>query len=200
MAEIILASASPRRRELLEQIGITDYRVVPSEVDEASVCGASPAETAMLLARAKARAVAELEPAAVVIAADTVVVLDGTVLGKPSDRQEAAAMLAALGGREHTVITGFVVKGDKREVSDYALTRVVFRRITGAEIAAYLATGEADDKAGAYGIQGKAAIFVERIEGCYFNVVGLPVSALARVLAGFGVRLWWERTALPGGG
>lgn len=188
--EIILASASPRRRELLEQIGITDCRVVPSEVDETAVCGASPADTAMLLALAKARAVAANEPAAVVIAADTLVVLDGSVLGKPANRREAAAMLTALSGREHEVITGFaVVQGGGREICDYSLTRVGFRRIAPAEITAYLATGEADDKAGAYGIQGKAAVFVTGIEGCYFNVVGLPVSALARVLADFGVRL-----------
>lgn len=195
--EIILASASPRRRELLDQIGISDYRVVPSEVEETVVCGMSPAATAMHLARAKARAVAETAPAAVVIAADTLVVLDDVVLGKPADRREAAAMLTALSGREHAVITGFTIRqGSQREVCDHVRTKVIFRPLTSAEIVAYLATGEADDKAGAYGIQGRAAVFVERIEGCYFNVVGLPVSALARALAGFGVRLWPEPNAL----
>ena len=186
--DIILASGSPRRRELLEQMGIKNYRIVIPDVDEHVEGHPAPDALVERLSRRKAEAVrAKAGADALVIAADTVVALDGAILGKPHSREEAAAMLAALSGREHAVYTGVtVLRGDK-SVTEHERTAVAFRALTGAEIDAYVSTGEPMDKAGAYGIQGVGALLITGISGDYFNVMGLPVCRLGRVLAEFGV-------------
>lgn len=186
--DIILASGSPRRRELLEQIGVKHYRIVSPDVDEHVEGHPAPEELVEFLSRRKAEAVgAKAGPDALVIAADTVVALDGAILGKPHSREEAAAMLAALSGREHAVYTGLTVLRGERTVTGHERTAVTFRTLTGTEIDRYAATGEPMDKAGAYGIQGVGALLITGIEGDYFNVMGLPVCRLGRVLAEFGV-------------
>ncbi len=185
--KIILASQSPRRRELLGQMGLK-FTVKVSQLDEAQFTGLPPAELVTTLAREKGALVAdEVEPEAIVIAADTVVVLDGAVLGKPSSPQAAADMLSALSGREHQVYTGISVRQDGRVITEFEVTQVTFRALTNAEIQAYVATGEPMDKAGAYGIQGYGSLLVEGIRGDYFTVVGLPVGRLAQILRTFGV-------------
>lgn len=186
--DIILASGSPRRRELLEQIGVKNYRIVSPDVDEHVEGHPAPEELVELLSRRKAEAVgAKAGADALVIAADTVVALDGAILGKPHSREEAGAMLAALSGREHAVYTGLTVLRGDRVVTGHERTAVTFRSLTGAEIDRYVATGEPMDKAGAYGIQGVGALLITGIEGDYFNVMGLPVCRLGRVLRDFGV-------------
>lgn len=186
--DIILASGSPRRRELLEQMGLRDYRIVTPDVDEHVAGRPTPESLVETLARRKAEAVrAKCTAQALVIAADTVVALDGSILGKPHSRAEATAMLAALSGREHAVYTGLTVLQGDRSVTEHERTAVTFRPLTQAEIAAYVSTGEPMDKAGAYGIQGLGALLVRGITGDYFNVMGLPVCRLGRVLAQFGI-------------
>ena len=188
--DIILASGSPRRRELLEQIGVKNYRIVSPDVDEHVEGHPAPEELVELLSRRKAEAVgAKAGADALVIAADTVVALDGAILGKPHSREEAGAMLAALSGREHAVYTGLTVLQGDRVVTGHERTAVTFRSLTGAEIDRYVATGEPMDKAGAYGIQGLGALLVSGIRGDYCNVVGLPVFRLGGMLAGLGVDL-----------
>ncbi|NLP36889.1 MAG: septum formation inhibitor Maf [Firmicutes bacterium] len=185
MTKIILASASPRRAELLRQIGL-DFEVQVSGVSEEGVVDKDPAKLVEKLAIAKALAVAKNQPRreAVVIAADTVVCVDGTLLGKPKDSREAGEMLRLLSGRSHQVLTGIAVVAlpVMKVLSQVEKTEVFMRRLSAAEIDWYLTSGEPYDKAGGYGIQGKAAVFVEKIEGCYFNVVGLPLAALWRLL------------------
>lgn len=186
--DIILASGSPRRRELLEQIGVKDYRIVTPDVDEHVAGRPAPAALVEELSRRKAEAVREKAGAdALVIAADTVVALDGAILGKPHSREEAVQMLAALSGKEHAVYTGVTVLRGDEAVTEHERTAVTFRELTGAEIDAYVSTGEPMDKAGAYGIQGVGALLVSGIGGDYFNVMGLPVCRLGRVLRSFGV-------------
>jgi septum formation protein len=184
--KIILASASPRRRELLARAGVLFEVVVPG-VDEAPWPREKPASYALRNASEKARAVAARHPEAWILAADTIVVLDDQILEKPADVPHAAAMLRRLSGREHVVITGVCVRhptpGGFREVADAVRTRVRFRALSDAEIDAYVATGEPLDKAGAYAIQGGAASFVERIDGPYDNVVGLPTDTVRRLLS-----------------
>ena len=185
--KLILASQSPRRRELLERMGL-DFTVISPRIDEDSFSDPDPAALVRTLSREKALAVAkEQESDTLVIAADTVVVLDGQALGKPGDEAEAAAMLSALSGRSHEVYTGVTVCQGDRAVSEAECTQVTFRPLTGEEIRHYVATGEPMDKAGAYGIQGFGSLLVEGIRGDYFNVVGLPVCRLGRMLAAFGV-------------
>lgn len=179
---LILASASPRRRELLEGLGLS-FEVRPAAGEERPAPGLDGAQTARALSKAKCLEVAKTASAEdVIIAADTVVVLDGEILGKPRDEADARNMLAALSGREHAVYTGVTVTRNGGFRSDVEETLVRFRALTGAEIEAYLLTGEPMDKAGAYGIQGRAALFVEGIEGDYFNVVGLPLCKLGQML------------------
>ncbi len=187
---IILASNSPRRRELLERIGIREFHIVSPDVDESVEAGLSPADMVERLSRRKAQAVAGRVPAgSLVIAADTVVALDGAVLGKPRSEADAFAMLSALSGREHHVYTGVtVVRGD-RALTEHEETAVAFRDVGPEEIRAYVATGEPMDKAGAYGIQGRGALLVSGIRGDYCNVMGLPVFRLGRMLGEFGVDL-----------
>ena len=174
MKPIILASASPRRREILTTLDIP-FRVVASDADESLPLGIAPAEAVETLAARKAAAVAALCGGdEVILAADTVVAIDGEILGKPADEAEAAAMLRRLSGRVHVVYTGVAIRRGGEVRVAHEATRVRFAALTEADIAAYIATGEPMDKAGAYAIQGRAARFVEGIVGDYFNVVGLP--------------------------
>lgn len=180
---IILASQSPRRSELLRQIGLEDFRVIPAQGEERMAEGLHPSRLVEGLSRQKAREVArKCAPGDIIIGADTVVALGGRVLGKPGSPEEAGEMLRALSGREHQVYTGVtVIRGD-RELVAHEVTNVYFREMTEEEIQWYVSTGEPMDKAGAYGIQGKGARFIPRIEGDYANVVGLPVCRLVAML------------------
>jgi septum formation protein len=184
---LILASASPRRRQLLEQIGVR-VEVDPADVDETPLLGEDPVAHVCRLALEKARAVARRRPGAVIIAGDTVVVLDDDILAKPADAADAVAMLLRLQGRTHRVETGVAVVGpDGREAVEVAGADVRFRTFGRAYAEAYVATGEPLDKAGAYGIQGRGAVLVEEIRGDYFAVVGLPLEVVARMLERVGV-------------
>jgi len=183
MRPVVLASGSPRRRELLGQMGIEDFEVLPAQGEETAPEGLAPDALVARLALQKAREVAALRPEATVIGADTVVALDGQVLGKPSDEEEAREMLSALSGRRHQVYTGMAVLSGGQAFTHVECTQVEFRPLTEEEIAAYVATGESMDKAGAYGIQGRACVFIRGIQGDYYNVVGLPVCALHELLA-----------------
>lgn len=186
---LILASSSPRRRELLSRVG-ADFTVIPAMTDEGGVETLSPARAVETLAERKALAVFITHPGDVVIGADTVVSLDGKIFGKPADASAARKMLSALSGRSHEVVSGVCVIASGRRNVFSVRTAVRFRRLSPALIERYLATGEPFDKAGAYGIQGFGALLVEGIEGDYCNVVGLPLSALARVLEeDFGIAL-----------
>jgi septum formation protein len=188
---LILASASPRRRDLLALLGIP-FRVQPADIDEVPPDGHSPEEIARTLAREKALAVARRQRSGIVIGADTIVVLAGEILGKPQDTQDALAMLRRLNGHEHQVVTGIAVLDvvDGRVVQeqcDAVRTRVWFRQVSEEHLRRYVGTGEPMDKAGAYGAQGYGSTLIERIEGCYFNVVGLPVSRLCAMLEEWGI-------------
>ena len=188
--ELILASNSPRRRELLGQMGIKNFKMISPDVDESVEPGLSPAEIVERLSRRKAAAAAgKAGPDCLIIAADTVVALDGAVLGKPRNKEGAFAMLAALSGREHHVYTGVTVLQGERTVTEHEETAVTFRALEEEEIWGYMATGEPMDKAGAYGIQGLGALLVSGIRGDYCNVVGLPVFRLGRMLGRFGIHL-----------
>lgn len=183
---VILASSSPRRLQLLQQIGIK-VEVRPAAFDELST-GKMADEVVLANAVGKCQAVcAAYGDKVPVIAADTVVVLDGKILGKPRDAADAVRMLTELSGRTHKVLTGVAVSFDGRQLAEVCNTEVIFRTLTAAEIADYVATGEPLDKAGAYGIQGRGAVFVEKINGCYNNVVGLPLTRLHLMLAKLGV-------------
>ena len=186
--DLILASASPRRRELMGYFGLP-FAIVPAAGPETPPAGADAAHTAEALALTKAKEVAQSHPGAVVIGADTVVEIDGAILGKPKDEEDARRMLRLLSGREHRVYTGLAVICGGRTESCAECTRVHFRPMTEAEIDDYIATGEPMDKAGAYGYQGRAGLFVERIEGDYYNVVGLPLCLLGTMLSRAGVKL-----------
>ncbi len=187
--DVILASASPRRKELMEMLGIRNLKIRPARGEERPPAGAGPEELVLALASAKAEEVAGLYALEedVVVAADTVVWIDGRVLGKPHSRQEAAAMLRRLSGRTHQVYTGVCVLKGGRGLSRCERSSVRFRPLSEEEIAAYVATGEPMDKAGAYGAQGLGALFVERIEGDFFNVMGLPLCSLGQMLKQQGV-------------
>ncbi len=181
MLRLILASASPRRSELLQNARIS-FEVDPAHVHEEPRAGEKPLDYAQRLARDKATAVLARHPNAVVLGADTVVVADEHLLEKPADSEDATRMLRLLSGRTHQVITGVCLAGPGFEGTEAETTQVTFVEMSGAEIAEYVAGGEPMDKAGAYGIQGMASRWVERIEGCYFNVVGLPVARVYRML------------------
>ena len=183
---MILASQTPRRRELLGQMGFS-FTVRPARGEELPHPELTPAQLVEELARQKALEVsAEAEADDVVVAADTVVAIDGKVLGKPHDKVHAAQMLSALSGREHTVYTGVAVKRGETLLVEHEATQVRFRPLTEREIDLYIQTGEPMDKAGSYGIQGYGALLVEGIRGDYFNVVGLPICRLGRMLAQVG--------------
>jgi septum formation protein len=177
---LLLASTSPRRAELLRAAGF-EFDVAPSDVDETPLPGERPREYVLRLALQKARA-ARPAPGQVVLAADTTVVIDEDILGKPASAGEATAMLNRLAGRVHEVWTGVALRLDGREVSEAAVTRVEVAPMTAAEIAWYVASGEPEGKAGAYAIQGFASRFVTHLEGSYSNVVGLPVALVYRLM------------------
>jgi septum formation protein len=185
---LVLASGSPRRRELLARLGL-DPEVVPADIDEAPLPDEAPSLHALRIARAKAEAAAARRPGAPVLAADTIVVLDGEILGKPRDRDQARAMLRRLAGRAHVVITAVAVRCAGREATVVEQARVTFRPVPEPLLDWYLATGEADDKAGAYAVQGRGALLVDRVEGNVQAVVGLPLAPLPDLFARVGLRL-----------
>ena len=185
--KIILASQSPRRRELLERMGISDFEIVPARGEEIATRTLTPDQLVEELSRRKCAEVAAAHPDALVIAADTLVAVNNRVLGKPGSEEDASRMLRALSGRLHMVYTGVTVACGGKMVTEHEMTSVRFRSLTDADIIRYLATGEPFDKAGGYGIQGYGCLLVEGISGDYYNVVGLPVCRLGRMLAGFGV-------------
>jgi septum formation protein len=184
---LVLASQSPRRRELLAKAGFS-FLVRPVEVDESWRPGEDAAAHVQRLAREKARA-AWLDPEETVLGADTVVVVDGEILGKPANAEDAAAMLRRLSGRSHEVFTGVCLLRGSVELTEFEATRVYFAPLSEQEVQEYVASSEPMDKAGAYAVQGLASKFVVRIEGCYFNVVGLPVARVYRMLK----QLGWGR-------
>lgn len=192
MATLYLASGSPRRRELLTQIGVPFLTQI-APIDENALPGESPLAYVERLARAKGHAgLAALADAdgAVVLGADTAVVLDGRILGKPRDRADALATLQALSGRSHQVLTAVALVSRERQASQVVTSQVTFRPLTQAEIEAYWASGEPQDKAGSYGIQGLAAVFVSQLQGSYSAVVGLPLCETAALLAEFAIPCW----------
>jgi len=188
MKQIILASASSRRKQLLEQIGL-EFKVVPSNSTEAINSCSDIHMLAKSISQKKALSMATKYKNAVIIAADTIGGFEGQILGKPGTADEAREMLSAMSGKSHSVITGFTVLDTDtyRAVSKSVETTVWFRKLAAKEIDAYVKSGEPLDKAGAYGIQGLGAVLVERIEGDYFNVMGLPLSALSESLKEFGI-------------
>lgn len=192
MQPIILASASPRRTEILNRLGL-DFQVIPSEVSEViPEKSTAPQELVTKLALHKASDVARKLEQGLVIGADTLVVLGDTIFGKPSGPEEAVKMLSILNGKIHSVYTGIAmvqVPSGQTEVG-YSETKVKFRTLPKEEIQSYVATGEPLDKAGAYGIQGKGGVLVEGIEGCFFNVMGLPLSKLVEMLQKFEISIW----------
>jgi septum formation protein len=183
-AQLILASASPRRRELLAQAGYT-FEVAPAHVPEVQKPGEDPIRFVTRLAREKAEAVAAgpgITPDTIVLGADTIVVVDEEVLGKPRDEADAARMLRLLSGQTHQVITGICLAKGRERQRAAEVTFVRFSTLSDGEINAYVATGEPLDKAGAYAIQGRAGRWVPRIHGCYFNVVGLPLALVSSMI------------------
>jgi septum formation protein len=199
LPDIVLASASPRRKQLLEQMGLT-FRVKPVDADETLPGGAAAEQAATLLARRKAEMAAEDEPEALVIAADTLVAVGGRILGKPADALQAAEMLRMLSGRAHDVVTCVCVAWQGKIHSASERTRVHFDTMADGDIGNYVSTGEPLDKAGAYGIQGRAGVFISGIEGCYYNVMGLPLAALRKLLEqalgcdGYRALITWKET------
>ncbi|HJZ69923.1 MAG TPA: Maf family protein [Blastocatellia bacterium] len=179
---LILASASPRRAELLKQIGV-DFELAPSQIAELPHPDEAPADYITRIARAKVIAVARKRDAGLIIGADTVVVLDGRLMGKPENEEQAKQMLRQLSGKWHAVMTGVALydAASRREVADYDKTLVKFARLSEREIDWYVGTGEPMDKAGAYGIQGLGALLVDEIAGNYYNVVGLPIPLVYRL-------------------
>jgi septum formation protein len=184
--EVVLASASPRRAAILAALGVA-FRVLPADVDETLVAGEDAATAAERLARSKAMAIAD--PGVPVLAADTLVVCNGSILGKPKDPSDAARMLGRLQGRSHEVVTGVCVRRGDELWSEVDSTRVTFAPLTEAEIAWYVGTGEPLDKAGAYHVDGRGSLFLESVEGSPSNVAGLPVRLLRRLLREAGLRV-----------
>ena len=180
-ARLILASASPRRRDLLTQAGLT-FDVIPANIDESRHPNEPPAAYVQRLALEKAKAIAALHPSSYVLGADTTVVLDNEILNKPTDLADAARMLRSLANRSHQVHTGIAVATSTTSRSHVETTTVFVSAIPEAELAYYLTTNDSLDKAGAYGIQGYAARWITRIEGDFFNVMGLPIAATIRLL------------------
>lgn len=188
--QLILASQSPRRREILGLTGL-DFTVQAADIDETMDPGKRPFDEVARVSREKALTV-HREPEDVVVAADTIVVCGGTVLGKPKDAQDAFRMLSMLSGRDHQVMTGMTVLRGNEIITTTEVTDIHFRKLTDSEIRAYIATKDPMDKAGAYGIQSGGALFVTGIEGDYYNVMGLPVCRLVTILRGLGLRILEE--------
>lgn len=188
---LILASKSPRRQELLQRMGLTDFKILVPEADETCPANLSPRETVEYISRVKAEAAKSLvSPEDIVITADTMVFFREQRLGKPKDEEDALHMLSDLQGHSHVVCTGVTVLQGDRIVTESEATQVYFRRASEAELRGYIATGEPMDKAGAYGVQGLGALLVERIDGDFFNVMGLPVLLLSRMLKKFGIHFF----------
>lgn len=189
MADFILASASPRRKELLSMAGFT-FEIIPSDADESTAPELSPEKTVEVLAERKAASVAEKHPEKVVFGCDTVVAIDGVILGKPENDEDAFRMLRMLSGRTHKVSTGVYVmrKRDGKSICLSDTTEVTFYELSDETIRSYIATGECSDKAGAYGIQGYGSVLVKKIKGDYFSVMGLPVAKAVRVLDEFDIK------------
>jgi len=187
MEQIILASGSPRRKELVARLGL-DFEICPSQIDESQVEKTRPQEVVTKLARLKAEEVADRK-AGIIIAADTVVSLEQQILEKPADEEEAYSMLKKLSGQEHQVTTGITVISGSEEVTEWQQTTVQFREVDDQEINQYIATGEPMDKAGGYGIQAKGAVFVTGINGCFYNVMGMPLAWLVETLKELGVEI-----------
>ncbi len=195
MSDLILASASPRRKELLEQIAVK-FTCLPMGVDESRLPQEGAVAYVQRLAQVKAMAAITQANGLPVLGSDTIVLLQGELLGKPKDEKAAMAMLEALSGKSHQVVTGISLcgqlNGELKVLNEVVTTKVHFTRLTSEQILAYVKTGESMDKAGAYGIQGKAAVFIESIEGSYSNVVGLPLLETSRLLQQFDVPIWQE--------
>lgn len=189
--ELILASASPRRREMLTLMGY-DFTVKPSLAEE-NIGHCAPGEYVSRLARIKAAAVAEENPGCCVLGSDTIVYLDGEILGKPRDEEDAFRILSTLSGRTHTVFTGVAIMAGDKETIFYDKAEVTFKTLEPDEIHDYIATGEPMDKAGAYGIQGPATVLVEKIDGCYFTVIGLPNPKVYDALKAMGILPKWRQ-------
>lgn len=188
--DIILASASPRRRELLTMLGLRDFKIIPAKGDEIFPADMNPGDAAAAVSRAKAEEVTKLcKDDDIIIAADTIVSLDDEILGKPADKEDAYRMLTHLSGCSHSVYTGVTVIRGNETFSEYEKTLVRFRELNDREICAYIETGEPMDKAGAYGAQGIGSLFVEGIDGDFFNVMGLPLCRLSKMLQKLGVNL-----------
>ena len=183
---LILASGSPRRRELLS-IVTSDFTVKASNAEEKTGPGCTPAETVEALSKIKGDSVFAENPLDTVIASDTVVAIDGVILGKPRSKEEAFSMLRTLSGRTHTVYTGVYIKNSSRETLFHERSDVTFFELSDDEINAYVSTGEPFDKAGAYGIQGKGALLVRRINGDFYTVMGFPIGKVSRELKAFGI-------------
>jgi septum formation protein len=187
VADLILASASPRRRELLERVGFV-VEVLPADVDEKVLDNETVSAYVERVARAKADTVARLRPESIVLAADTTVSVDGRVMGKAASEREAEEMLASLSGRQHSVTT-VVVAGARDKLQHFSETTIVeFRELATEEVKDYLRSGEWRGKAGAYALQGIAAAFIPRVQGCFTNVIGLPLAGSVRLLASLGVK------------
>lgn len=186
MKRFVVASASPRRRELLKNVGFR-FEIIPSDADESCDDSLAPEELVCELAGRKAKSVFSENKDAVVLGCDTVVEYDGIVLGKPESREEAKRMLSLLSGRVHNVHTGVCIISKEKTESFVSTVKVEFYELSENLIDSYIATGESDDKAGAYGIQGLGSVLVKGINGDYFSVVGLPLAETVRRLAGFGI-------------
>ena len=186
--KLVLASGSPRRRDLLRQIGLTEFIIRVPDVEETLPDGLSPAETVEAISRRKAQAV-DAAPDELILTADTMVFLDGLRLGKPRDESDALRMLTALQGRRHTVCTGVTLRHGARLLTRSESTGVTFRPASRETLLRYIATGETMDKAGAYGLQGRGVLLVERVDGDFSNVIGLPLPLLDRMSAEFGMPL-----------
>ena len=190
--KLILASASPRRREIMDTAGYS-YEVIPSNADELKD-GYSTFELVRLNALAKARDVyLKSDSDSVVIGADTIVCFDDTILGKPKDERDAFDMLKSLSGKVHYVVTGYAVVGKTGERSDACSTEVQFKELTDEEINAYIRTKEPMDKAGSYGVQERACLFVESFTGDYFNIIGLPIAKIHPILKDYGILPDWQK-------
>ena len=188
--QIVLASASPRRRELLTMLGVKDFKIIPAEGEEIIVEGMTPYDAVCALSKTKAEEVSKkCNDEELLIAADTVVSIDCKILGKPSSQEEAKKMLSILSGRDHIVYTGVTVMQGEKCFTEFESTVVTFRELSEREIDAYIKTGEPMDKAGAYGAQGIGSLFVEGIKGDFFNVMGLPLCRLSKMLKKLGVEL-----------
>jgi septum formation protein len=188
MKKVILASKSPRRKSILEQVGLK-FSIVASDFDETKIKFKTPQEMVKKLSFEKAKIVAAKHPKAVIIGADTTVIFKKEIIGKPKSKQDAIRILKLLSGNTHKIVTGFTVMEGKKSITGHIVSKAKFKKLSEQEIKAYVATNEPMDKAGGYGIQDKGGLFIEKIEGDYFNVVGLPIFAVSKALKEFGVEI-----------